>query len=119
MFLVTIGAYFCNQQSNASDTDTNDDSEMISSSLENDESNATIVDSLEAIIVNEIEDSIITEEMEVDARNAYSGMIHLLPEGLFARVLACGDRLVILAEHLIHNETSNLAECYMSIRALL
>uniref|UniRef100_A0A1X7VJA9 Mutator-like transposase domain-containing protein n=1 Tax=Amphimedon queenslandica TaxID=400682 RepID=A0A1X7VJA9_AMPQE len=59
------GAYFCNQLSNARDTD--DDTEMISLSLENNESNATIVDTLEAIIVSEIQDSVITEEMEVDA----------------------------------------------------
>ena len=40
-----------------------------------------------------------------------------LPEGLFVKVLACGDRLVLLAPQLISNETSNLTECYMSIQS--
>ena len=39
-----------------------------------------------------------------------------MKEGLYAKVLECGDRLVMMAEQLIDNETSNLAECYMSIR---
>ena len=38
----------------------------------------------------------------------------LLP-GLFNKVMACGDHLVILASQLIANENSNLAECYMSV----
>ena len=40
-----------------------------------------------------------------------------LPEKLFAKVLACGDRLVMLAPQLISNETNNLTECYMSIQS--
>ena len=34
------------------------------------------------------------------------------------KVKACGDRLVMLSAQLITNETSNLAECYMSIRSI-
>ena len=44
-------------------------------------------------------------------------MLESLSEGLFAKVLACGDHLVMLAPQLISNEASNLAECYMSIRS--
>ena len=31
------------------------------------------------------------------------------------KVLQCGDGLVTMAEQLIDNKTSNLAECYMSV----
>ena len=39
-----------------------------------------------------------------------------VPAGLLNKIAACGDRLVMLSSQLIDNETSNLAECYMSIR---
>ena len=38
-----------------------------------------------------------------------------LPIGLVEKVKAAGDHLVMLSASLIENETSNLAECYMSI----
>ncbi len=41
--------------------------------------------------------------------------LHSLPDGLL-EVKACGDCLVMPSAQLITNETSNLAECCMSIR---
>ena len=80
-----------------------------------DKETMTIVNTIELVIDEELEGNTIDENMEQDAMNAYAGRLDALPEGLYSRVLACGDRLVMLAEHLIDNETSNLAECYMSI----
>ena len=47
-------------------------------------------------------------------------IVHLssLPDDLFCKVMACGDRLVMLAPRLISNLTSNLAECYMDLRTI-
>ena len=78
------------------------------------DTNGTIVDTIESIIEEEEEE--LNEATETDATNAYEGNLDTLPEGLYCKVLACGERLVMPAEHLIDNETSNLAECYMSIR---
>ena len=41
-----------------------------------------------------------------------------LPSGIIEKVKGCGDRLVAMSTQLISNQTSNLAECYMGIRAL-
>lgn len=41
--------------------------------------------------------------------------LHSLSNGLLEKVKACGDRLVMLSAQLITNDTSNLAEYYMSI----
>ena len=58
-------------------------------------------------------------DKEADTRRDSTGQLSTLPEGLFARVMACGDRLVMLAPRLITNQASNLAEYYMSIRCYL
>ena len=51
------------------------------------------------------------EPTEIDAQTGGTGVLDSLPERLFAKVLACGDRLVMLASQLGTNQTSNLAEC--------
>ena len=58
----------------------------------------------------------LTVEAEEDARRGGNSSLDSLPSGLYAKVMACGDRLVVLAPQLIQNKTSNLAECYMSVR---
>ena len=78
---------------------------------------STFCGQIEAIIMEE--EDIAAEpsaDEEADARRGSTGQLITLPEGLFARVMACGDRLVMLAPRLITNQTSNLAEYYMSIR---
>ena len=55
-------------------------------------------------------------EEVTDARGGQESQLSSLPEGLFAKVMACGDRLVMLAPKLITNQISDLAEYYMSIR---
>ena len=72
---------------------------------------------IEAIIMEEEEIAAEPSAEEVaDARRGHTGPLSSLPEGLFAKVMACGDRLVMLAPRLITNQTSNLAEYYMSIQ---
>ena len=81
---------------------------------------STFRNQIEAIIMEE--EDIAAEpsaDEEADARRGSTGQLSTLPEGLFARVMACGDRLVMLAPRLITNQTSNLAEYYMSIRCYL
>ena len=68
---------------------------------------------IEAIIMEENEIATEPEEVE-DARRG--SQLCSIPDALFAKVMECGDRLVMLAPKLISNQTSNLAECYMSIR---
>ena len=49
-------------------------------------------------------------EAEDDAmRGENYSSLDSLPGGLYAKVMACGDRLVVLAPQLIQNQTSNLA----------
>ena len=59
-----------------------------------------------------------TPEDELAAQSGYTRPLSELPDGLFRKVMACGDRLVMLAPQLISNLTSNLAECYMGLRAI-
>ena len=77
----------------------------------------TFHDQVEAIIMDEENTAAEpSADEEADARRGSTGQLSTLSEGLFARVMACGDRLVMLAPRLITNQTSNLAEYYMSIR---
>ena len=77
----------------------------------------TFVDQLDDIIEGEVE--VASEEDEHDARLGGSTSVGQLPQGLFSKVMACGDRLVMLTPQLISNETSNLAECYMSVHKVV
>lgn len=74
------------------------------------------VEQLNAIISEEQCDE-VTVEVEDDAmRGGNYSSLNSLPSGLYAKIMPCGDRLVVLAPQLIQNQTSNLAECY--VRAL-
>ena len=61
-----------------------------------------------------IDSEITSSNDETLAKTGHSGSIANLPQGLYTKILERGDRLVMMAEQLIDNETSNLAECYMS-----
>ena len=63
----------------------------------------------------ETENEIKEDEIE-EAMSSETGSISSLPPGLLDGVKRCFDRLVAKASDLVHNETSNLAECYMNIR---
>ena len=82
-----------------------------------DSADTSFLSQVESIVENESESERVLSEDEETARNGHQGSIANLPEGLYTKVLQCGDRLVTMAEQLIDNETSNLAECYMSIRS--
>ena len=60
--------------------------------------------------------STLLPDKEIEARSGYTASLANLPNGLLFHVLRAGDRLVSLAEQLIENEISNLAELYMGIR---
>ena len=77
----------------------------------------SMVDQISRIVSTEMENE-PTPEMEATARGGYSAPLSSLPDGLFCKVMACGDRLVMLAPQLISNLTSNLAECYMGLRTI-
>ena len=107
----------CNPQFCTHNTATNptpDDSEMQVDETESSEAPDTFVQILDSIIEEETET--VNNEDQEDARNGGHPSVANLPHGLFNRVMACGDRIVMLAPQLISNETSNLAESYMSIR---
>ena len=77
------------------------------SSTDNDPHN-NFFDMIDTIAAEESDEP--TTSKEADAQTGQSSTLDSLPKGLFAKLLACGDRLVILAPQLISNETSNLAE---------
>ena len=57
------------------------------------------------------------EEKHESRQGDPSQSITEIPNDLLFKVLRTGDRLVAMAPQLITNSTSNLAECFMSIRA--
>ena len=65
----------------------------------------SLVDLISNILTTETENE-PTPEMEKTAQNGYSAHLSRLPDGLLRKVLACGDRLVMLAPQLISNLTS-------------
>ena len=111
---------FC-KQANTTSTGTvelppDSDSEDNATHIDNDPELTGLSELIDSIIESEESDE-LTHDDEEDAQIGPSeSTLQSLPEGLFAKVVACGDRLVMLAPQLISNETSNLAECYMSIR---
>ena len=74
----------------------------------------TLTQRLDDIIESELDDQ-PTATDEHDACSGGSTVLSNLPVGLLEKVKACGDHLVMLSRQVIDNETSNLAECYMSI----
>ena len=77
----------------------------------------SLAEQIASIAATELE-SEPTPEEEATARTGHSASLSSLPDGLFRKVLACGDRLVMLAPQLIDNLTSNLAEYYMGLRTI-
>ena len=80
----------------------------------------TLQQQISDIIQQEKEDDMspltLPLQEEIEARSGYTASLDQLPDGLFFSVLRAGDRLVSLAEQLVDNQTSNLAECYMGLR---
>ena len=76
---------------------------------------------INAIIQQEEEDDLSLANLplheEAEARSGYTASLDQLPEGLLFSVLRASDRIVSLAEQLVENQTSNLAECYMGLRS--
>ena len=113
---------FCKYAEQAQEEDIEEVDTTLPTSMESSSSTeqllpATIADHLSRIIEEETDDEPTFEE-EVDAQSGYSQSLSNLPDGLFRKVMACGDRLVVLAPQLIQNLTSNLAECYMGLRTI-
>lgn len=74
----------------------------------------TLTQQLEDIVESELDDE-PSATAEHEARGGGSTIVNCLPVGLIEKVKACGDCLVMLSAQVVGNETSNLAECYMSI----
>ena len=96
--------------SDSSDNDS-DENEEANTNIQD----ATISQQLYDIIDQEC-DNLPTATDEFRAQSRRPPSIVSIPAGLLDKIAACGDRLVMLSSQLIDNETSNLAECYMSIR---
>ena len=75
----------------------------------------TFCDHIEAITMEDEDIAAEPSADEADARRGSTGQLSTLLERLFAMVMACGNRLVMLAPRLITNKMSNLVEYYMSI----
>ena len=83
------------------------------------EGHDTLIEQLSDLVAGETEyEAEVTPEDELAARSGFRRSLEHLPDGLYRKVLACGDRLVVLAPQLISNTTSNLAECYMGLRSI-
>ena len=96
--------------SSDSDTDTDNDNSI-------QDPQQPLTEQLHDIIGCELDDE-STATDEHDARKGGATIaLGGLPVGLMEKVQAVGDHLVMLSEQLIDNHTSNLAECYMSIRS--
>ena len=81
----------------------------------------TIQQQISDIIQQEKEDDMspltLPLQDEIEARSGCTASLNQLPDGLFFSVLRAADWLVSLAEQLVDNQTSNLAECYMGMRS--
>ena len=75
----------------------------------------TLTQRLDDIIESELDDQPTATEQH-DACSGDSTVLNNLPVRLLEKVKACGDHLVMLSRQVLDNKTSNLAECYMSIR---
>jgi hypothetical protein len=70
-------------------------------------------------ILDDLQVKQASQDDEQDAaRGGLPSTIRDLPHGLFNTVSRCCDCIISLVPQLIANQTSNLAECYMSIRGL-
>ena len=97
-------------ESDESDEDVADDNSL-------DADKTTLPEQIDNIISEEL-DAIQTTSDEHNARKGTSAqLLTSIHPGLFTKLQSCADRLVMLSAQLIGNETSNLVECYMSIRS--
>ena len=108
---------FCKHvPSSSPDDDSSPDPDDVLLTTEEEHSFQSFAEQIDDIVAQEIADNPTTHD-EADAQIGQStDAMDSLPAGLFAKVMACGDRLVVMAPQLISNQTSNLAECFMSIR---
>ena len=81
----------------------------------------TLQQQISDIIQQEKEDDMspltLPLQEEREARSWYTASLDQLPDDLFFSVLRADDWLVSLAEQLVDNQTSNLAERYMGLRS--
>ena len=74
---------------------------------------------LNTIIQTETELQISPHDEHDATQGGHTSLINNLAPGLFNAVAKCADRIVSLAPQLVSNQTSNLAESYMSIRCMM
>ena len=79
----------------------------------------TIEEQTSTIIKTETELQISPHDEHDAAQGEHASLINNLAPGLFNAVAKCTDWIVSLAPQLVSNQTSNLAESYMSIRSMM
>ena len=79
----------------------------------------SIEEQINTIIQSETELQISPHDEYDAAQGGHTSLINNLTPGLFNAVAKCADQIVSLAPQLVSNQTSNLAESYMSIRCMM
>ncbi len=99
------------------DSDGSSDSDSGMHDANSVDADRTLTQQLDYIMESQLDDQ-PTATDEHDGCRGGSTVLSNLPIGLLEKVKACGEHLVMLSRQVIDNETSNLAECYMSIRSV-
>ena len=112
---------FCTR-STSSNTDRESDSDIDNSDdIKGDDSDIcehpTLSEQIDSIISEELDDlPTATDEYDTRMSTSTQSPPSVNPE-LLRKIQSCTDRIVMMSPDLIANKTSNLAECYMSIRS--
>ena len=99
-------------------TPANDDIELQNTPPTSDAADTNIEQQIDTIIQEETDTTTLVDERDATHGGHPSLTPHVAP-GLLNAIAKCPDRIVSLAPQLITNQTSNLAESYMSIRSIM
>ena len=99
-------------------TPANDINESQNAPQTTDTAHTNIEQQIDTIILEETDTTTPEDENDATHGGHPSLALHVAP-GLLNAVSRCADRIVSLALQLITNQTSNLAESYMSIRCIM
>ena len=111
-FCTSSSLQVTNDGSESDDSDSDDDADDSSNADHN-----TLPEQIDDIISDELDATPTTSDEHDAQKGTTAQLLKSIHPGLFAKIQSCADRLVMLSAQLIDNETSNLAECYMSIRS--
>ena len=109
---------FCTFRQSDTTLTNNDINESQNTPPTSDTANTNIEQQIDTIIQEETDTTTPEDEHDATHGGHPSLALHVAP-GLLNAVAKCADRIVSLAPQLITNQTSNLAESYMSIRCVM